>query len=47
MNIVLSIMILIFFILDSIVVKKYEKKVKKLTEENKILKQELEKVGVN
>lgn len=43
MNIVLSIMILIFFVLDSIVMKKYDKKFKELTEENKKLKQELEK----
>lgn len=46
MNIFLIVLMIIYFILDSIVIKKYEKKLKKLTEENENLKRELTKVGV-
>lgn len=46
MNIFLIVLMIIYFILDSIVIKKYEKKLKKLTEENENLKKELKKVGV-
>ena len=46
MNIFLIVLMIIYFILNSIVIKKYEKKLKKLTEENENLKKELKKVGV-